>query len=155
MHWTTPVWIAAAGFLLPSSVGVVAQTFPVASRCHEALRDQPGAGFAFSTAAEGHDNVVNTKQAQATVEARRLLEAADRFTSSSDRRIQVYGSTQLPYSQSWRIQQLIAPFSTRLKNSSYSATSSTHCLQIAEKDYASMKKETNVNIRRFRTTCLL
>lgn len=51
--------------------------------------------------------------------------AANRFTSSSDQRIPDYGSAQLHYSQNWQILQLIALFSTKLKYSSYSVTSST------------------------------
>lgn len=71
MHWTTPVWIAAAGFLIALAFAVNWRGefhWPTA----EAMKlcaTIAGAGFAFSAWQQrSHDNVVNAKQAQAAIE---------------------------------------------------------------------------------------
>ncbi len=71
MHWTTPVWIAAAGFLIALAFAVIWR-----GECHwpsaaamKLCATIAGAGFAFSAWQQrSHDNVVKEKQAQATVE---------------------------------------------------------------------------------------
>ena len=71
MHWLTPVWIAAIGFFIALAFAVNwrgESHWPTA----EAMKfcaTIAGAGFAFSAWQQrSHDNVVNAKQAQATVE---------------------------------------------------------------------------------------
>lgn len=71
MHWTAPVWIAAAGFLFALAWAVNWRgTFHWPSAdAMKLCATIAGAGFAFSAWQQrSHDNVVNTKQAQATVE---------------------------------------------------------------------------------------
>ena len=71
MHWLTPVWIAATGF-------VIALTFAVywhgtrhwpSAEAMKLCATIAGAGFAFSAWQQrSHDNAANAKQAQATAE---------------------------------------------------------------------------------------
>lgn len=71
MHWTTPVWIAAVGFLIALAFAANWRgTFHWPSAAAMKLcATIAGAGFAFSAWQQrSHDNVVNAKQAQATVE---------------------------------------------------------------------------------------
>lgn len=71
MHWATPVWIAAAGFLFALAWAVNWRgTFHWPSAdAMKLCATIAGAGFAFSAWQQrSHDNVVNAKQAQATVE---------------------------------------------------------------------------------------
>lgn len=71
MHWTTPIWIAAAGFLIALAFAANWRgTFHWPSAdAMKLCATIAGAGFAFSAWQQrSHDNVVNEKQAQATVE---------------------------------------------------------------------------------------
>lgn len=71
MHWTTPVWIAAAGFLIALAFAANWRgTFHwPSSDAMKLCATIAGAGFAFSAWQQrSHDNVVNEKQAQATVD---------------------------------------------------------------------------------------
>ena len=71
MHWTTPIWIAAAGFLIALAFAANWHgTFHWPSAdAMKLCATIAGAGFAFSAWQQrSHDNVVNEKQAQATVE---------------------------------------------------------------------------------------
>lgn len=83
-------------------------------------------------------NARNAKQ----IASNRLSEtntgsAASRFTTSSAQRILVFASAQLHCSQNWQILRLIAPFSTTLKNNSYSAILSIHyAFSYGERDYS-------------------
>ena len=71
MHWTTPVWIAGAGFLIALAFAANWRgTFHWPSAdAMKLCATIAGAGFAFSAWQQrSHDNVVNEKQAQATVD---------------------------------------------------------------------------------------
>lgn len=71
MHWTTPVWIAAAGFLIALAFAVNwrGESHWPTAEAMKLCATIAGAGFAFSAWQQrSHDNVVNAKQAQATVE---------------------------------------------------------------------------------------
>ena len=71
MHWTTPVWIAGAGFLIALAFAVNwrgTSHWPSADAM-KLCATIAGAGFAFSAWQQrSHDNVANEKQAQATVD---------------------------------------------------------------------------------------
>ena len=71
MHWTTPVWIAGAGFLIALAFAVNWRgTFHWPSAdAMKLCATIAGAGFAFSAWQQrSHDNAVNAKQAQAAIE---------------------------------------------------------------------------------------
>lgn len=71
MHWTTPVWIAAAGFLIALAFAVNwrGESHWPTAEAMKLCATIAGAGFAFSAWQQrSHDNVVNAKQAQATAE---------------------------------------------------------------------------------------
>lgn len=71
MHWTTPVWIAAAGFLIALAFAANwrGESHWPTAEAMKLCATIAGAGFAFSAWQQrSHDNVVNAKQAQATVE---------------------------------------------------------------------------------------
>ena len=71
MHWTTPVWIAAAGFLIALAFAAFwrGELHWPSADAMKLCATIAGAGFAFSAWQQrSHDNVVNAKQAQKTVE---------------------------------------------------------------------------------------
>ena len=71
MHWLTPVWIAAAGFLIALAFAVNwrGEFHWPSAEAMKLCATIAGAGFAFSAWQQrSHDNVVKEKQAQATVE---------------------------------------------------------------------------------------
>ena len=71
MHWTTPVWIAAAGFLIALAFAVNwrGESHWPTAEAMKLCATIAGAGFAFSAWQQrSHDNVVNAKQAQAAIE---------------------------------------------------------------------------------------
>lgn len=71
MHWTTPVWIAAAGFLIALAFAAFwrGELHWPSADAMKLCATIAGAGFAFSAWQQrSHDIVVNAKQAQKTVE---------------------------------------------------------------------------------------
>ena len=95
MHWTTPVWIAAAGFLIALAFAVIwrGESHWPTAEAMKLCATIAGAGFAFSAWQQrSHDNVVNAKQAQATAEQAQATAEREDYWKRREHIYQLLGS---------------------------------------------------------------
>ena len=95
MHWTTPVWIAAAGFLIALAFAVNwrGESHWPTAEAMKLCATIAGAGFAFSAWQQrSHDNVVNAKQAQATAKQAQATAEREDYWKRREHIYQLLGS---------------------------------------------------------------